>query len=95
VFDTRVLRIILGPKRDEVTEEWRKLHNEEISYLYCSPNIIWLIKSRRMRWADHVAFMGEKRGTYKFLEGKSEGKSPFGSHRCWWEQNIKMDLQEL
>ena len=95
VFDNRVLRRIFEPKRDEVTGEWRKLHNEEISDLYCSPNIIWLIKSRRTRWADHVAFMGERRGTYRVLEGKSEAKNPVGSHRCWWEHNIKMDLQDV
>jgi hypothetical protein len=95
VFDNRVLRRIYGPKRDEVTGEWRKLLNEELCDLYCSPNIIWLIKSRRMRWADHVARMGERRGTYRVLEGKLDGKSPLESHRFWWEHNIKMKLQEV
>jgi len=81
VFDNRVLRRIFGPKRDEVIGEWRKLLNEELYDLNCSPNIIWLIKSRRMRWVDHVAHTGERKGTYRVLEGKSEGKSPFESHR--------------
>jgi hypothetical protein len=95
VFDNRVLRKVFGPKMDEITREWRKLFNEEFYDLYCLPNIIWLIKSRRMRWVDHVVFIGQRRGTYRVLEGKSEGKSPLGSHRCWWEHNIKMDLQEV
>jgi len=69
VSENRVLRIF-GPKRDEVTEEWRKLHNKEFNDLYCSPNIVWVIKSRRMRWAGHVAHMGERRGVYRVLAGK-------------------------
>jgi hypothetical protein len=74
VSENRVLRKILEPKRDEVTGEWRKLHNEELNDLYCSPNIVRVIKSRRMRWAGHVARMGERRGVYRGLVGKPEGK---------------------
>jgi len=73
VFENRVLRRIFGPKRDEVTWEWRKLHNEEINDLYCSPNIVRVIKSRRMRWAGHVARMGERGGACRILVGKPEG----------------------
>jgi hypothetical protein len=72
---------MLGPKRDEVTGEWRKLHNEELHNLYCSPNIIRQIKSRRMRWAGHVARMGEERKVYRVLVGKPEGKRPLGRPR--------------
>jgi hypothetical protein len=75
VFENRVLRIF-GPKRDEVTGEWRKLHNEELCDLYSSPSMIRLIKSRRMRWAGHVAQMGENRNAYRLLVGKPEGKRP-------------------
>jgi len=75
VFENRVLRRIFGPKRDEVTEEWRKLHNEEPNELYSPPNIVQVIKSRRMRWAGHVACMGEGRGMYRVLVGKPEGKT--------------------
>jgi len=85
----------LGLTRDEVTGEWRKLHNEELNDLYCSPNIVWVIKSRRMRLAEHVACMGERRGVYRVLVGKPEGKSPFGRPRRRWENNIKIDLQEM
>jgi len=81
VFENRVLRRIFGPKRDEVTGEWRKLHNEELNDLYCSPNIVRVIKSRRMRWAGHVARMGESRGVYRVLMGKPEGKGPLGRRR--------------
>ena len=88
VFENRVSRIIFGPKRDEVTGELRKLHNEELNDLYCSPNITWVIKSRRMRWAGHVTRMGERRNAYRVLVGKLEGKRL----RCGWEDNIKMDL---
>jgi hypothetical protein len=75
VFENRVLRRIFGPKRDEVTGEWRKLHNKELHDLCCSPSIIRIIKSRRMRWAGHVARMGEKRNAYRLLVVKPEGKS--------------------
>jgi len=90
-----VLRIIFGSRRDEVTREWRKLHNEELNDLYCSPNIGWVIKSRRMRWAGHVARMGERRGVYRVLVGKPKGKRSLGGPRHRWEDNIKMDLQEV
>jgi hypothetical protein len=93
VFENRVLRGIFGPKRDEVTGEWRRLHNEELYDLYSSPNIIWVIKSRRMRWAGHVARMGEGRGAYRILVGTREGKRPLGRPRRRWEDNIEMDLQ--
>jgi hypothetical protein len=95
VFENRMLRRIFGSKRNEVTVEWRKLHNEELNGLYCSPNIIRLIKSRRMRWAWHVARMGERRGVYRVLVVRTEGKRPLGRPRCRWEDNIKMDLQEV
>ena len=95
VFEKRVLRRIFGPKRDEVTGEWRTLHNEELNDLYSSPNIVWVIKSRRIRWAEHVARMGERRGLYRVLVGKPEGKRPLGRPRRRWEENIKMDLQEV
>ena len=81
------------PKRDEVTGEWRKLHNEELNDLYSSPNVIGVIKSRRMRWAGHVAHMGERRGACRVLVGKPEGKKPLGRPRHRWEDNIKMDLE--
>jgi len=95
MFENRVFRRIFGPKRDEVTGEWRKLHNEELNDLYSSPNIVPVIKSRRMRWAGHLARMGEKRGVYRVLVGKPEGKRPFGRPRRRWEDNIKMDLKEV
>jgi len=78
-----------------VTGEWRKLHNEELNDLYCSPNIVRVIISRRMRWARHVARMGEGRGVYRVLVGTPEGKRPFGRPRPRWEDNIKMDFQEV
>ena len=89
-----MLRRIFGPKRDEVTGEWRKLH-EELNDLYCSPNIVRVVKSRRIRWAGHVARMGEGRGVYRVLVGKPEGKRPLGRPRRRWEDNIKMDFQEM
>ena len=81
VFENRVLRRIFGPKRDEVTGVWRKLHNEELNDLYTSPNIFRVIKSRRMRWAGHVARMGERRGVYRVLVGKPKGKRALGRPR--------------
>jgi len=76
VFGSRVLRSIFGPKRDKVTEEWRKLHSEKLNDLYCTPNIVRVIKSRRMRWVEHVARMRERRGIYRVVVGKPEGKRP-------------------
>jgi hypothetical protein len=90
-----VLRRIYGPKRDEVTGERRKLHNEELNNLYSSPNIMRVIKSRRMRWAGHVARMVEGSGVYKVLVGKPEGSRPLGRPRRSWENNIRMDLREV
>jgi hypothetical protein len=90
-----VLRRIFGLKRDGVTGEWRKLHNEELHDLYPSPSIIRIIKVRRMRWAGHVAGMGEKRNAYRLLVGKREGRRPLGRPRCRWLDNIKMDLVEV
>jgi hypothetical protein len=81
IFENRVLRRIFGPKKDELTGEWRKLHNKELNDLYCSPNIIRMIKSRRMRWAGHVPRMGEGRCLYAVLVGKPEGKRPLGRPR--------------
>jgi hypothetical protein len=92
VFENRVLRGIFGPKRDEVTGEWRRLHNEELNDLYSSPNIFLVIKSRRMRWAGHVTRMGEGRGAYRVLVGRPERRRPLGRPRRRWEDNIKMDL---
>ena len=95
VFENRVLRSMFVPKRDEAKGEWRKLRNEEINELNCSPNIFRVIKSRIMRWAGHVARMGEGRGVYRVLVGKPEGKRPLERPRHRWEDNIKMDLQEV
>jgi hypothetical protein len=89
-----VLRRVFGRKWDEVTGEWRKLHNEEVNDLYSLPSIVRVVKSRRMRWAGHVARMGEDRGVYRELVGKPEGKRPLGRPRLRWEDNIKMDLKE-
>ena len=86
---------IFGPRRDEVTGEWRRLHDEELNDLYCSPNIVRVIKSRRMRLAGHVARMGEERGVYRFLLEKLEGRRPLGRPRRRWVDNIRMDLQEV
>ena len=91
MFENRVLKRVFGPKRDE----WRKLHNEELSDLYSLLNIVWVVKSRRMTWAGHVARMGEGRGVHRVLVGKPEGKRPLGRPRRRWEDNIKMDLQEV
>jgi hypothetical protein len=90
-----MIRSDLGPKRDEVAGEWRKLHNEELRDLYPSPSIIRLIKSRRMRWTRNVARMGEKRNAYRLLVGKSKGKRPLGRPRRRWVDNIRMDLEEV
>jgi hypothetical protein len=95
VFENRVLRRIFGPKRDEMTGEWRKLHNEELHDLYSSASIIRKIKSRRMRWAGHVPRMGEKRNAYRLLVRKPEGKRPLGRPRRRWVDNIRMDLGEV
>jgi hypothetical protein len=95
VFENGVLRGVFGPKRDEVTWEWRKLHNEELNDLYSLPNIVRVVKKRRMRWAGHVARMGEERGVHRVLVGKPEGKRPLGRPRRRWEDNIKMDVQEV
>jgi hypothetical protein len=93
VFENRVLRRIFGPKRDEVTGEWRKLHNEELRDLYSSP--IRIIKSKRMRWEGHVAQMGEKRNAYRLFVGKPGGRRPLGRPRRRWVDNIMMDLGEV
>jgi hypothetical protein len=95
MFENKVLRRIFVPTRDEVTGGWRKLHIEELCDLYSSPNIIRIIKSRRMRWAGHLARMGEKRNSYRLLVGKPEGKRPLGRPRRSWVDNIKMDLLEI
>jgi hypothetical protein len=94
VFENRALRNISGPKREE-DGSWRKLHNDELHSLYSSPNIIRVIKSRRMRWAEHVARMGEGRDVYRVLVGRPEGKRPLGRPKRRWEDNIKMNLREL
>jgi hypothetical protein len=95
VFENRVLRRLFGPTREEVTGEWRKLHNRELHNLYSSPDIIRQIKSRKMRWAGHVARMGEGRNVYRVLVGKPEGKRPLGRPRRRWEDGIKMVLEEI
>jgi hypothetical protein len=95
VFENRVLSCIFGPKRDEVTGEWRRLHNEELNNLYSSPNIIRVIKSRRMRWAGHVARRGENRGAYRILVERPEGRRTLARPRRRWEDNIKTDFQEV
>jgi hypothetical protein len=94
VFENRVLRRIFGPKWEE-DRSWRKLHNDELHSLYSSPNIVRMIKSRRMRWAGQVARMGEGRGVYRVLVGKPKGKRPLGRPRCRWEDKIKLDLREI
>jgi hypothetical protein len=94
VFENSVLRRIFGPKGEE-DGSWRKLHNNELHDLYSSPNIVRVIKSRKMRWAGHVARMGEGRGVYSVLVGRPEGKRPLGRPRRRWEDNIKMDLRKI
>jgi hypothetical protein len=95
VFENRVLRGIFGPKRDEVTGKWRKLHSGELHNLYSSSDIIRQIKSGRMRWVGHVERMGEGRNEYRVLMGKPEGKRPLERPRLRWEDGIKMDLREI
>jgi len=95
VFENRVLRRVFGPKRGMVIGEWRKLHNEELNDMYSPPSIVRVIKLRRIRWVEHVARMGERRGAYRVLVGKHEGKKPLGRPNHRWEDNIKMDLQEV
>ena len=95
LFENMTLRRIFGPRRDEVTGEWMRMHNEELNDLYTSPNIVRVIKSRRMRWAGHVARMGEERGVYRVLVGKPEGKKPLGRPRRRWVDNIRMYLEEV
>jgi hypothetical protein len=94
VFENRVLRRIFGPKSDEVTGSWRKLHEEELHNLCSSPNIIRMIKSWRIRGAGHVARMGKKRNAYRLLAGKPEGKRSLGKPKPRWVDNIKIDLRE-
>ena len=95
MFENRVLREIFGLRRDEVTGEWRRLHNEELNDLFSTPNILRVIKSRRMRWAGHVARMGEEKGMYRFLMGKPEGRRPLGRPRRRWVDSIRMALREV
>jgi hypothetical protein len=95
VFENRVLRRIFRPKRVEAAGEWRRQHNEELNDLYSSPNIVRVIKSRSMRWAGHVARMGEKRDAYRILVARPERRRPLGRARRRWEDNIKMDLEDV
>jgi hypothetical protein len=95
VIENRVLRRIFRPKRDEMTGGWRKVHNEELHNLYSSPNVIRMIKSRRIRWAWYVARMGAKRNAYRILMAKPEGKRPVGRPRHRRVDNIKMDLRKI
>jgi hypothetical protein len=95
VFEHRMLRRVFEPKRDKVTGEWRKLHNEELNDRYSLRNIVQVVKSRRMRWAGHVVRMGEERGVHRVLVGKPEGKRSLGRPRHRWEDNIKIGLQEV
>jgi hypothetical protein len=92
VFEDRVLCRIFGQKKNEVTGEWNKLHNEKLRDLYSSPSIIRIIKSRRMRWTVHVARMGEKMNAYRLLVGNPEGRRPLGTPRRRWMDDIRMDL---
>jgi hypothetical protein len=92
VFENRVLKRVFGPKRYEVTGEWRKLHNEELNDLYSLPNIVWVVKSRRMRWAGHVARMAEERVVHRVLVGKPEAKRTLVRPGRRWEYDIKMNV---
>ena len=95
MFENRLLKRILGPKRDGVTREWRKLHNGELNDLYFSANIVRMIKPSRMRWAGHVARLGNWSGTYRVFVAIREGRRPLGRPRHRWEDTIKMDLQAV
>jgi hypothetical protein len=95
MLEKRVLRRIFGPKRNEMRRSWKNLHNEELHNLYSSPSVIIMLKSRRMRWAGHVARKEKKRKVYRISVGKPEGARPLGRPRCRWEDNIKMDLREI
>ena len=95
MFENSVLRRMFGSKRDEVTGEWRKLHDEELNCLCCTPNIVRVAKSRRTRCTGHVACMGEFSGLYRVLVRKPAGMRPLGRPRRRWEDNIKIDLQEV
>jgi hypothetical protein len=95
VFENRVLWRIFRPKRDDMTGGWRKLNNEELHSLYSSPSVVRVIKARRIRWAGHVARMGEVRSAYNILVGRPEGRRPLGRPRRRWEDNIKIDLREI
>jgi len=95
VFENMVLRRIFGPRREEVMGEWRRLHNQELNDLYSSPNIVRVIKSRRMRWAGHLARMGKEKAVYRVLVTKPEGKRQLGRPRRRWVDNIRTDLQEV
>ena len=93
MFENKILRKLFGAKRDEITGEWRKLHNAELHVLYSSPNIVRNLKSRRLRWAGHIARMEQFRNAYRVLVGKPVSKRPLERPRCIWEDNIKMDLR--
>ena len=95
VFENKVLRNIFGAKKDEITGEWRKLHNAELHALYSSPNIIRSLKSRPLRWVGHVVRMEQSRNAYRVLVEKSEGNRPLGRPRRKWEDNIRMDFREV
>ena len=95
MFENKILRKIFGARKDEITGEWRKLHNVELYALYSLPNIIRSLKSRRLRWAGHVARMEQSRNAHRVLVGKPEGKRPLGRTRRRWEDNIKVDLREV
>jgi hypothetical protein len=95
VFQNMALRRIFRPKRDKATGNWRRLHNKELYTLYSLPNVIWVIKSRRLRWAGHVAPMAKRKGAHTVLMGKPEGRRPLERPKHRWEYNIKTDLQEV